>query len=325
MASYPIPPWLQPRGEDPASAYLNGYRASASVAEANARMQQQANEANTHLAVQKQQMDMEYARQQQQLAMTQAMHDAQLGIKRDQLAQAGAIAQQKMQQGAMALSMKASQMASRLDAQKRYEDMVASGVPADEAMLQLGDRLWNSAGGMAALAKGVHDRKAPPFMPSIKSFPTTSGGTVDALNVRPNAWVTVPRGTSGPGEAQPIKDAVTGETLEGVRDIGGKPFRLTSAQGMTVAKANDIITKLSNDFMFQRQLSTNEASLHLSPGQLEVLRGKKAQWNMAMQTLQKSAGQTNAPAKPAAPSNVLRYDPFSKSIIDPSTSPVPQQ
>lgn len=180
MASYPLPPWLQPRGTDPASAFISAFHAGASVAGERARLQMQAQEFSTKLAVQQQQLEQESMRREQQLEITKAYHQAEVGLKQQQLDQA----QQRV-------NLSAKTAAERFAAQREYDGLVQSGTSPDEAALKVGPRLFGSMSGFGAVANAVRERKMP-FVPTKMNV----GGT-EMIQESPKRWAQVPATAQG--------------------------------------------------------------------------------------------------------------------------------
>lgn len=144
--AYTLPPWIRPPG-DLASAYISAYRAGAATAEAQARLNVQANEQAQQFAVQEQRLHQQNLLDQQQLQVSKAFHEASIGIKQQELAQT----QQR-------IALTAQSAAEKLAGQAQYQKLRAGGMSATEALLAT-PSLFPSGAGLASIAN-AQERQA---------------------------------------------------------------------------------------------------------------------------------------------------------------------
>jgi len=116
-----IPDWLKPA--DPARYYQEAFGQAAAVSEANARLQQSANETQLRLTLAQQQQERENAIAQQKIETEKAYHQQTVDLAKQRL---DAVKQQADAKAAIA--------AKTLDAQNKFNQLVASGIPAERAM-----------------------------------------------------------------------------------------------------------------------------------------------------------------------------------------------
>lgn len=147
--AYPIPGYLE-HPADLAGNMLSGFQAGASVARAQAELQQQAQQAGIQIAERQSQMQLEHARQQQQMEMTRQLHQAQLGLKQTQLAQA----QQKIN---LATQAAAQKFTAHQQVQQRISELTGGGMEIGQAtrqaFLENASNLGLSGQGVAGLTR----------------------------------------------------------------------------------------------------------------------------------------------------------------------------
>lgn len=87
--SVSVPPWLE--AADPASQWLKGVQVGSSIAEANARLSQEAQKANLEAAAQAQTFKQDTLMREAQMQTTNAYRQAEIGLQRDRLTEAKAV------------------------------------------------------------------------------------------------------------------------------------------------------------------------------------------------------------------------------------------
>jgi hypothetical protein len=135
MAQYPIPEWLRPP-PDPGNQFLQGYGTGSQAAEAQARLQAQAVESQrTH--------DMEM----QRLEISRQYNQQQIGLE-----------QQKV-------GMQVEEAQRKMAAQQKYQQLVAGGMNAGEALMQVGPDLGlTNLVGAAQMMKALRKPEVPKEM-----------------------------------------------------------------------------------------------------------------------------------------------------------------
>lgn len=202
--AYPTPNWIRPP-EDLAAAYLNAYRAGASVAEAQARLDTEAQERGVNLAVTEQRMQQQNMRDQQELEMKKALSQAELGIR-----------QASLQNAQERIAMTAQAAASRMAEQQAFLKEREAGVDPFEAMLRH-PGMFTSAAPLTSVAKEVAERSSP-FQPEDV---TTPGG-VPLVRVGPRHYVLAPKKTpTGGAQAGPVVGP-DGKPIPGMVSIDGR-------------------------------------------------------------------------------------------------------
>lgn len=154
--AYPIPSYLE-HPADLAGNMLAGFQAGASVAKAQAQLDQEAQQAGIQMAERQRQMEMQQRHQQQQLEMTRAYHDATVGLRKAQLDQA----QQKIQ---LATVTAARRFQAQQSVQQRTQELVSGGMPIEQAtrtaFLENASQLGMTGQGVAALGRGGPSKPA---------------------------------------------------------------------------------------------------------------------------------------------------------------------
>lgn len=97
----PFAPWIKPADE--AGHFMQAYQASAQIAEAQARMQQQAQKTQIELGARKAQNDRQYQVEQQRMEIEKSYHQQQMALGQQKLQEASQINQLKIQQAAQTL------------------------------------------------------------------------------------------------------------------------------------------------------------------------------------------------------------------------------
>lgn len=149
MAQYPIPPWLQGGGADPASAFVSAFNAGQNASAERARLQQHAHDVSMRLALAEREHQREAQLDYQKLEIQKAYNDAQLGLKEQDLIT-------RQERNAQLAADAANKFA--LDYQKwqdladyRQGQLQASGRRADVAEQRLGMEAGQRAAQMAAV------------------------------------------------------------------------------------------------------------------------------------------------------------------------------
>lgn len=154
---YPLPSWLN-QPTDTAGEFTRGLSLGATIAQESNRLQMQAQAQEMEAAVTAERLKRESLRQQQELEMRKAYQQAMVGLRQSQLENAAKVT-----------ALKTTQAAQRFAAQKKYQDLVAGGMDAAQAALQLGPELGLSMGGMGSLARAV--KPAPSVAePTVRTF-----------------------------------------------------------------------------------------------------------------------------------------------------------
>lgn len=216
MAFGAIPPWLVPRGEDPAAAFVSAFHAGATVAAERARLQQESQMAGIKLQVQQQEQERETLRQQQNLEMAKAAKEAELGLKRNALEQA----QEK-------INIAAQSAATKFAAQQKYTQLVQSGMDPSEAAMKVGPALFGTMAGFSTAAKNRYEQQHP-FVPSGQI-----AHTLDAQG-NPIPGLDVPVVMTGRNEARINPNAQAGKP-----NIQAANIRLRSALATKKELEND--------------------------------------------------------------------------------------
>jgi len=148
--SYPIPPWLNQQ-PDTASAFLNGYRASAQIAQEQQRLAQEKEQAQMQMALKEKELKASTAHDQALLYVTRAYHEQQINLRNATLEQT----KQRVDAQTRAAAQK---FQAQQQYQKRLQDLMGTGMTEEDAaktaMLELGPQMGATSSAMASLAKG---------------------------------------------------------------------------------------------------------------------------------------------------------------------------
>lgn len=157
--SYPIPPWLVPASpEQLAGLQLSAQAKGAELAMQRQRLAQESQMAEMRLAAQREEANRDALRQQQQMEISNAYHQATLGLRKAELDQE----QQKLNFTIQTMGQK---MQAQRDIQTEAADLIAGGMPEEEAYIKANLRhaaqLGMSGGGIASLARARPGITAP--------------------------------------------------------------------------------------------------------------------------------------------------------------------
>ena len=162
-----LPPWLNVRPADFAQAAEAGNRASMEAMQIQNQAQQADAKMRQENALMQMQMKMrqdilkqQMARQQQQMANQTAYHQAEVGLGQGRLDESMKAEQDRMDQERAVQQAKAQDAAQKFAASQKFLNLRKSGVPADQALLQVPELM--TPGTAASLARqAANPRPAP--------------------------------------------------------------------------------------------------------------------------------------------------------------------
>lgn len=155
MAEYPLPSWLQVRG-DPGAEYTSAFHAGAQIQLEKQRLQQEAAQNAETSAIRQQQLQQDAIYDRQKAATEDAYKTASLGLRKAELD----ATQQK-------INMTAADAARRFSAQQKAKQLIQSGVDPVQAWLQAGPAALGG-GATERLAVEASRRVQPSFTPTVQ-------------------------------------------------------------------------------------------------------------------------------------------------------------
>lgn len=155
---YPIPPWIPDSASQAGPLFAQGLNTGVGVAEANARMQQQAAMATMEAAQRQQEME---ARA-QQMSQERLMEQQRIDIAKQQAEMEQGLRQKEFQQHQQIVDLQTQQAARQFAAHQRYKQLLDAGEDPAKALLDVGPDLGISMTGAAQLYKQTHMPNIPP-------------------------------------------------------------------------------------------------------------------------------------------------------------------
>jgi hypothetical protein len=194
MANVTIPPWLQPA--DVAGDYQRGLQIGSQVAEAQARLSQQAQETSTRLTMAAEQEQREAAVRQQQIQVTQAYHQEQAQLRQQQLAEIKAVNDQKTVNAArqFAARQQWQQLSSQIDNNPNLTDEQKDNAKS-RAIMSLAPQMGTAGTEAAAMIRDLR-----PAKPTVPASVDTESNPDYAIVHQPNGTVSLhnkPKAASG--------------------------------------------------------------------------------------------------------------------------------
>lgn len=155
--AYPIPPWIPDSAQQAGPLYAQGLQVGAGLAEANARLQQQAALATMEAAAKQEQSQREMEMEKQRMEISRQYQQIESGLKQREL-------DQQQQQ----ISLKVNEAARQFAAQQRYQQLIDSGSDPAKALLEVGPDLGISMTGAAQLYKETMPQ--PNMPPTVENY-----------------------------------------------------------------------------------------------------------------------------------------------------------
>jgi hypothetical protein len=201
---YPIPEWLQPRG-NPGAEYVAAYRAGAEIAQEQQRLGVERERSAMASAERAQIAQQESLERQQRIEIDKQYTQQQIGLRKQALDQA----QQKV-------DLAAQSAARKFAGQQKIRQAIDSGMSPDEAYLRFGGEAFGSMAGVGALSKEYHQRVNPtPPKDIVPKIFTDPSGRQIVYNPATGAAVKGQAEDKGPTVSVPLTDNPFGPKISG--------------------------------------------------------------------------------------------------------------